>query len=278
MKRPGKRMLTLLLAPLFLYLLILVLLFALQTRMVFPAGAAGGTLPLPPGAERLTLATSDGETLHGSLIPGRAPVGRAPRPVILGFGGNAWNADGAALTLHGLCPTADVVTFHYRGYAPSTGAPSAKALREDSLLIHDEAARRFPGRPIVAVGFSVGTGVAAHLAAHRPLAGAILVTPFDDLARVAADHYPWLPVRLLFRHRMDSAARVRDSRVPVAIVAAGRDTLILPRRTDALRRSVGNLVSDRTIGDAGHNDIYDHPAFRLALQEALAAVLELRRS
>jgi len=262
-----------LLFAVFLYFLILLLLFTLQTRMVFPAGAAGGTLPLPHGAERLTLSTPDGETLHGSLIHGRPPLNGAPRPVILGFGGNAWNADSAALTLHGLYPTADVIAFHYRGYAPSSGAPSAEALTVDALLVHDEAVRRFPGRPIVAVGFSVGTGVASHLAAHRPLTGAILVTPFDDLARVAADHYPWLPVRLLFRHKMDSAARLQGSPVPVAIVAAGRDTLILPRRTDALRRSVGTLVSDRTLASAGHNDIYDDPAFRPAMQEALAAVL-----
>jgi len=72
---------------------------------------------------------------------------------------------------------------------------------------------------------------------------------------------------------MDSAARLQGSPVPVAIVAAGRDTLILPRRTDALRRSVGTLVSDRTLASAGHNDIYDDPAFRPAMQEALAAVL-----
>ena len=265
-------MLTLLLLPLFLYLTVVVLLFALQTRMVFPASAAAaGAIRLPPGAERLTLGTADGNTLHGSRIqPARATT---DPPLILGFGGNAWNADAAALTLHQLYPQGEVVAFHYRGYAPSTGTPGAKALNEDGLLIHDEAVRLAPGRRVVAVGFSVGTGVAAHLAAHRPLAGAILVTPFDDLARVAADHYPWLPVRLLFRHRMDSAAALRNSRVPVAIVAAGSDTLILPRRTDALRAAVANLVSDRTVERAGHNDIYDHPAFRPAMQEALARLL-----
>jgi pimeloyl-ACP methyl ester carboxylesterase len=264
-------MIYLLLVPLTFYLLILLLLFALQTRMVFPAGAAaGGALPLPPGTERLSLTTPDGDTLHGSRIPsGRG--GEAP--LILGFGGNAWNADAAALTLHGLYPQAEIVVFHYRGYPPSTGTPSAKALNGDALLIHDEVVRLAPGRQVVAVGFSVGTGVAAHLAAHRPIAGAILVTPFDDLARVAADHYPWLPVRFLFRHRMDSTAHLKENRVPVAIVAAGRDTLILPRRTDALRAAVTNLVYDRTIQASGHNDIYDHPAFRPTMHEALAAVL-----
>jgi hypothetical protein len=269
-------MIWLLLLPLFLYLVILLLLFTLQTRMVFPAGAAAaGAIPLPPGAERLSLDTPDGHRLHGSRI---APAAAAPgAPLILGFGGNAWNADGAAITLHQLYPNAEIVVFHYRGYAPSTGVPGAKALNEDALLIHDAMARRFPGRPMVAAGFSIGSGVAAYLAAHRPLAGAILVTPFDDLARVAADHYPWLPVRLLFRHRMDSAAHLKDSDVPVAIVAGGRDTLILPRRTEALRRSVRPLVYDRTLPEAGHNDIYDRPAFPLAMREALEAVL-IRRS
>jgi pimeloyl-ACP methyl ester carboxylesterase len=76
---------------------------------------------------------------------------------------------------------------------------------------------------------------------------------------------------------MNSAARLGHSAVPVAIVAAGRDTLILPRRTDALRRNVPNLVSDRTVATAGHNDIYDHPAFPAAMHEALAAVLRPRR-
>jgi hypothetical protein len=264
-------LLYLLLLPVFLYLSVLVLLFALQTRMIFPAGAAAaGAIPLPPGTERLILETGSGHRLHGSRI---APaVASADPPLILGFGGNAWNADAAALTLHRLFPSAEIVAFHYRGYAPSTGTPGAAALNEDALLIHDGVVRRAPGRRVVAVGFSVGTGVAAFLAGHRPLAGAILVTPFDDLARVAADHYRWLPVRLLFRHKMDSAAHLKGSDVPVAIVAAGGDTLILPRRTDALRRSVRNLVYDRTIHTAGHNDIYEHPRFPAAMRDALAAL------
>jgi fermentation-respiration switch protein FrsA (DUF1100 family) len=266
-----RTMLTLLFLPIGLYFAILLALFLFQGRLLFPAAQVGGSGPVPVAARGLSLQTPDGDTLHGLQIPPR--VVTADAPVIVGFGGNAWNGAAVASYLHDLFPAADIFAFHYRGYAPSTGTPSAKALTLDALLIDEEAARLFPGRRRVAIGFSVGTGVAAHLAAHRPLAGAILVTPFDDLARVAADHYSWLPVRLLFRHPMNSAARLKNSTVPVAIVAAGRDTLILPRRTEALRPAVANLVFDRTIRDAGHNDIYAHPAFGPAMDEALAAVL-----
>ena len=263
-------MLKLLLIPLFVYLALLVLIYALQTRLIFPAGLARGAVAPPDGSVTLTIAEPGGEMLHGIHVAPAVPAGEAP--VILGFGGNAWNAGTAAVYLHRLYPEADIVAFHFRGYAPSTGAPSAAALTADALLVHDEVARRFPGRQIVAVGFSIGSGVAAFLAARRKVAGAILVTPFDTLEKVAANHYPWLPVRFLFRHPMPAAQWLSESEVPVAIVAAQRDTLIPPARTDGLRGSVPKLVFDRTIAGAGHNDIYDRAEFQAAMREALDAV------
>jgi pimeloyl-ACP methyl ester carboxylesterase len=252
------------------YVLICILAFAFQGRALFPVDAARGREPLPPGAERLRLTAPDDTRLIGvHLTPARPDPAL---PVVLGFPGNAWNADTAAEYLRDLYPGADIVTFHYRGYAPSGGTPGAAALAADSLLVHDSVAKRFPNRRIVAVGFSVGSGIAAHLAARRPIAGAILVTPFDSLAAVAAGHYPWLPVRLLWRNRLDPAAEMAGSRVPIAILAGGGDTLIPAVRTDALRKAVPNLVYDRTIPGAGHNDIYRASSFQAAMDEALAEV------
>ena len=260
---------TLLFIPFSAYAAIVLLLFVFQSRLLFPAGLALGQGPAAEGTMSLALSTGDGETLHGLHVPPRRGEGG---PVILGFGGNAWNAADAAATLHMLYPRHDVVIFHYRGYAPSSGRAGARALTEDSLAIHDEVARRFPNRPIVAVGFSVGSGVAAFLAARRKLAGIILVTPFDSLQAVAAGQYPWVPVRLLFRHEMAAAASLETSTVPVAIVAAAADRLIPAARTNALRRRVPNLVFDQTIAGTGHNDVYQHPDFAQAMRGALARV------
>ena len=76
----------------------------------------------------------------------------------------------------------------------------------------------------------------------------------------------------MFRHDIDAAAALAGSNVPTAIIAAERDTIIPARRTAALRPAVGNLVFDRTIRGAGHNDIYSRLEFRVAMHEALAAV------
>jgi pimeloyl-ACP methyl ester carboxylesterase len=252
-----------------LYLLVLLLLWLFQARILFPATPGG---PVPAGAEWLKLTAADAVRLEGVHFPPSKPGGHAP--VLIGFGGNAWSGHDMAEYLHDLFPQADVIVFNYRGYAPSGGTPGAAAFVADAPLIHDLAAERFPGRPIVAVGFSVGSGVAAGLARDRPLAGLILVTPFDSLGRVASDHYPWFPVRLLFRHPMPVSDWLARVRTPVALIAAGSDTLIPAARTDSLRRTIPNLAFDRTIVGAGHNDIYRRGDFQDAMNEALARVAD----
>lgn len=235
------------------------------TQAVPPAGA------LPSDAERLLLETSGGETLHGvHFKPVAGPSG--PSTLVLGFGGNAWNAQHVAEYLHDIYPAAHVVAFHYRGYRPSTGTPSAEALLEDAPLVFRAAVDKVKPDRVVAVGFSIGSGVASALAGQSELDGLILVTPFDSLKAVAAGLYPWLPVGAFFRHDIDTAAYLEGSDIPVALLAAESDDIIAPARTDGLRPRIRNLRFDRTIAGAGHNDIYGSGEFRQALAMALTAV------
>jgi pimeloyl-ACP methyl ester carboxylesterase len=253
-----------------LYALVVILMFSLQTHFIFPTHAVGPAGPLPKGAERLKIGTDDGETLHGVHIP--PSHGNGNGTLLLSFAGNAWNSQEAANYIHQLYPKLDVVGFHYRGYRPSTGEPSAKALLKDAPAIYDFAVERLKPKRIVAVGFSIGSGVAAALAAKRKLDGLILVTPFDSLEAVAGDQYAWLPISTLFKHEIDSAAALRKVDAPVAIIAAELDALIRRDRTDGLRKAVRNLSYDRTIRAVGHNDIYQRSAFQDAMAEAMAAL------
>jgi hypothetical protein len=244
--------------------------FEFQSHLIFPVHAVPPAGPLPPGAKLVSLETDDGHRLAGIHIPLDAPA--ADRTLILGFGGNAWNGQDVAQYLHELFPECEVVAFHYRGYAPSTGAPSAEALLADAPLIYDFAVGKLKPDRIVAVGFSIGSGVAAALAAERKVDGLILVTPFDSLKAVAQSMFPWLPIGRFFEHEIDTEEAIGKVRAPVAIVAAERDEIVPPDRTDALRPLVPRLVFDRTIGHAGHNDIYARSDFHEAMHEALAAV------
>ena len=78
-------------------------------------------------------------------------------PSLLGFGGNAWNARTMVLILHRLFPDRSVIGFHYRGYRPSSGRPSAEGLLSDSLVVFDHLRRTQATQPIITVGFRIGS-------------------------------------------------------------------------------------------------------------------------
>ena len=243
-----------------------------QDDLIFPTHAVPAAGPLPEGAERVSTDTPDGNRLHGIHIR-PASAGQQARTLVVGFGGNAWNAEHAAAALHEIYPEAHVIGFHYRGYRPSTGSPSAAALIDDAPLVLDLAIDRVRPERIVAVGLSIGSAVAASLGNRSGVDGVILVTPFDSLKAVAAQLYPWLPVGLLFKHELHTVELLGTAQVPVAIVAAERDEIIPTERTDALRAAVPNLVYDRTIERAGHNDVHHGPEFHAVMRQALDAVL-----
>jgi pimeloyl-ACP methyl ester carboxylesterase len=244
--------------------------FGFQSQLIFPTHAVPRAGPVPPGAALLSLTTADGHKLSGIHIPADAPAKK--KMLILGFGGNGWNAQDVAEYLHELHPNCDVVAFHYRGYTPSTGSPSAEALIADAPLVYDFAIERLQPDRVVAAGFSIGSGIAAALAAERALDGLILVTPFDSLKAVAQSMYPWLPIGPFFEHEIDAAAAITGVNTPVALLAGERDEIVQGARTAALREKIPNLVFDRTIARAGHNDIYARSDFQAAMREALAAV------
>ncbi len=243
-----------------------------QSHFIFPVHSVSPAGPLPPRATRLSL-KRDGVTLEGVHF---APSRRGEdKTLILGFGGNAWNGQDVAEYLSDVYPECDVAAFHYRGYAPSGGKPSSEALVADAPAIFDFATAKFPADKVVAVGFSIGSGIAATLAAVRPLDGLILVTPFDSLKAVAQAIMPWVPIGPFFAHEIDAAEALRHCTVPTAILAAGSDEIVPSQRTDALRTHVANLVFDRTLARAGHNDLYARSAFqddlRLALKRVIAS-------
>jgi dienelactone hydrolase len=254
-----------------LYAAIIAGMYFAQTWLLFPAFLARATrVQLPESTQRLKVRTPDGESLVGVRIRGTgAKTDGAPS--LLGFAGNAWNVETMVLMLHRLFPDRSVVGFQYRGYRPSSGRPSAQALLSDSLVVFDHLRQTQPTQPIIAVGFSIGSGVAAYVARHRPVEGLILVTPFDSLEALARDLYWWAPVGPLFRHRMSTIEFVRDSLVPTALFIAEHDAVVPGRRSQPLRATIPNLVFQRVI-DAGHNNIYDRPAFAAAMQEALARI------
>lgn len=249
------------------------IMYGAQTSMIFP-GTRLPSRPLdhPFTPERLVIERENGVMLAGNLFP---PTGDRPSGgLVIGFGGNAQDAEILGQDLAAAFTGLHVAVFHYRGYGESTGKPTEAALFDDAIAIHDRLVKDLSPEAVYALGISLGSGVAGYLSKQRSIDGLMLVTPYDSIEAVAKRAYPWLPVRLLLQHRFRTVDYMADNPTPAAIIAAENDRVIKPTRTEALREKVERLVFDRTIKGAGHADIYAMPAY----QEALGGALEALRS
>lgn len=208
------------------------------------------------GVEEVRIPTPDGITLHGWLkrAPGAAKGERFPLVIV--FGGVA--RETSWMVGWGDKPPAwGWLMVNYRGYGLSGGVPSEHAVVEDAKRIFDYAAARPDVDPlrIVVLGRSLGSYVAVTLASSRPLAGAILATPFDSISAVAEERYPYLPMGLIVGGRYDAAAIAPTIRTPALFLIAASDDVTPPEHGKALARAWGGPKSLFMLADTGHRGV-----------------------
>lgn len=249
-----------------LYALYVGSLYLFQDKLVYRRDmATTANYPLPEGTERLDLRTADGETIAGNLVRARRPS----RGLVIGFSGNAWNADDCTTFIAHRLDDVDIAVFHYRGYHPSTGTPSEAALFTDALQIHDTLVKGMAPERVYAFGFSLGSGVAAYLAANRALTGQLLVTPFDSIEAIARKRYRGVPVRWLIKNPFRSIDHLTGKPVPTAVILASDDRIVPRERSERLIEALERPVLVETIPDSTHVSIYDMVAIDHLLRRSL---------
>lgn len=219
-------------------------------------------------AAHLQLPMEDGTKLSGWFFNRGAQA-----PLVLMFGGNNMHV-GSFLDL----PLADMsrsyLLLNYRGFGESEGEPSEESVVADACFSYDWAVAQVGGQPasVAVVGFSLGSGVAVQLAARRPLSRLVLICPFDSIVDVAEDFVPCLP-NLALRDRFDSAAKAPLIRCPLCILAAERDSIVQPPRTQKLREAFAREHEYRSY-PCDHNDIFAAPGFSRDLFNCLPSGAE----
>ncbi len=237
------------------YVAICTLVFFAQDHLLFfPINAA--TADLDAHAQRIGLerwVNARGEII-GWKTPDAAPSagGRAPDALVFchGNGGFALSEDNSRLGRAGF----QMFLLEYPGYGDRAGEVSTQSFVDATLDAIDTLAAG-PQRRIFLLGESLGSGVVSAAAAARPdrIAGLVLLVPFDSLRAAASSHYPWLPVGLLLRHRLDSDRNLEKFRGPVSFLVAGQDTIIPPRHGQRLHDLYQGPKRLSFIADAGHN-------------------------
>jgi pimeloyl-ACP methyl ester carboxylesterase len=238
------------------YLGVCALLYATQGSMIYyPQPRAGAA------ATHITALPIEGGSVLVTVKPHPGP--RA----VLYFGGNAEDVSGSVEALAETFPDHALYLLHYRGYGGSAGKPSEAALFADATALFDAAHREHA--EIVAIGRSLGSGVAVHLASVRPVARLVLVTPYDSLQGLAEAQFPWVPVRWLLRDRYESWRYAPHVTVPTQVIAAEHDSVVPLASTEALiGRFRPGIATYRVLPGTGHDSASAHPAYGALLRGA----------
>lgn len=212
-----------------------------------------------------TFDTEDGERL--SALHFRV---EEPRGVVLYFHGNAGSLASWGDVAGDFVPLGyDVVVVDYRGYGKSTGKIRHEAtLFADAASIYDALVREYGEPQIVLYGRSLGTGVAAKLAADRDPRRLVLETPYYDLPSVGHDHYPLLFPHLFLRYRLPTAEHLERVRCPVDLIHGTRDKVVPYEHSERLQQR-HPAVALETIEGGGHNDLRDYPQYHAHLRRIL---------
>jgi hypothetical protein len=240
----------------------LLLAWLFQERLIFFPQPLGSRPRPRPGLEHVTVVAGDGAVLRGWLASGRTKAA----PLVIYFGGNAEEVSWLAGSVDDFAGWS-LLFVNYRGYGESEGRPGESDLLSDAVAIYDFARRRPDVNPerIVAMGRSLGSGVAVHLAAERSLRGVILVSPYDSLVEVGRRHYPFLPISLMLRHRFDSIARAPGIDAPLLCIVAGNDQVIPTAHSRALFEVWRGAKTWREVREADHNSVADDPEYRRSI-------------
>ena len=242
------------------YLVALILLWRFQERVVFQAPRVPTTAELRAMAnvEKVSFRAADGSLLFAYIVgdPNTAPF------IVLAFHGNAdlarWLIPWASQVSRET--GASVVLPEYRGYDGLSAPPTYLGVGQDALaaagFVRDEL--HVPPSRIVYFGHSLGSAVAAELAAAIPPRALILQSPFTSARAMARRMIvPGLGAlwRVISRVHYDTVARVRRISAPVWVAHGDRDLVIplrMGREVFAAAAQRGELL---VVHRAGHDDV-----------------------
>lgn len=250
------------------YLVLCVMLYFVQNRILFPAASLQGTdetLVLPDGEnELLNLKTAGGERVAALFGKALQPDGTidpdaAARPTILYFYGNGGSLAYSMEEFDRFRRLdANVLIPDFVGYGMSGGKPSETTLYATADAAYDHLISRqdIDSKKIVAMGWSLGGAVAIDLASRRRVAGLATFNAFTNLRAMGRSLFPFFPTSLFLKYRFENDRKMAAITCPVFICNGMKDTLVPATMADQLGKLAKGPVTRVTIRSADHNSIF----------------------
>ena len=244
----------------------IVLYFNQEKFMFFPTKLDKNYVFGFDNSEEINIKAKDGTTLNSLLFKTENPKG-----LIFYLHGNA----GALNTWGQIAPFYNSIGYDffimdYRGFGKSDGSISSqKQLFDDAQSAYDDMKKRYAEANIIIAGYSIGTGIAAHLAADNPTARMLILhAPYYSMESLVKEIAPALPSFLL-RYKIPTYEYAAKCKMPIVLFHGDKDEVIDYEnsvRLKSLLKSTDKLI---IIEGENHNGITDNIVYREELAKEL---------
>ncbi len=157
----------------------------------------------------------------------------------------------------------------YPGFGKSTGPFTEQKLYDYALVMYKLARSRFKPSEIIIYGKSLGTGIAAELAAVRDCRRLILETPCYSMQSLLRHYLPIYPVGNMIHYRFPTNEYLPAVTAPVTIFHGTGDGIILYSNAERLKPLLKPGDEFITIEKGTHNNLNDFSLFHQKLDSVL---------
>ncbi len=253
-----------------LYLLLLLAVYFLQEKIIFPAEKLRKDYPFNLTAEdrEVFIPKSNGEKINGILYRRNGNKG-----VVLYLHGNAgnlmsWQHMAQEILVH----NKDLLLIDYSGYGKSEGTFSEEGFYEDGhAALKFLQQQGYAPQNIILYGRSIGSGIATQLAVSKQAGGLILESPYCSIPQLGKEKMPFLLPGLLLRYQFNNLEKAVRIKIPVLILHGTDDTLIPCEHGQQLYKAITAPKTLVLINGGHHNDLNLFAEKEMALKDFLSS-------
>jgi alpha-beta hydrolase superfamily lysophospholipase len=198
------------------------------------------------------------------------PTDSSRKGVVIYFHGNKENIQryakfSANFTKHGY----EVWMEDYPGYGKSVGQRTEKILYQQAVQLYKMALTKYHKDSIVIYGKSLGTGIAAYLAAVSDAKQLILETPYYSIPALFSCYAPIYPAERMSKYKIPINEYLPEIKYPITIFHGTSDGVIPYRSASKLKSILKPGDQFITIEGGTHYNLNDFPLFHQVLDSLL---------
>ena len=164
----------------------------------------------------------------------------------------------------------DVFMPDYRGYGKSDGSIcSEEQLLADAQKVYDFLLLHYQEKKIVLLGYSLGTGIATHLAVENKPQQLFLVSPYKSMIAMKNIILPFIP-SFLMKYKFRTDEKLKKVHCPITLFHGTRDELIPYEHSVFMHNQQPQKIKLIELSGASHRSAIFSHLLRSELAQSLA--------